>query len=133
VHEHRIRLRGHAEVTEVSHEWNFWPSGPHLDCSVLANLHGGHWLQWMLDAVRTSSSAAQSSWRVESAIHLGLGPGQYSADEEILQSFGVKEILAVTSLPAALISATTELTDSFALEDLLQQAQPMRANYRPTP
>ena len=127
----KLRTRRHPEVTAVSHEWNFWPSGPHLNCSVLADLHGGHWLYWTLDALQPSPET-HSSWQIESAIHLGLGPGKYSADEQVLHAFAIRHIDSPAELPDALINATSELTDTFTIDDLLQQARPIRANYKPS-
>ena len=129
----KIRARRHPEVTAVSHEWSFLASGPRLDCSVLADLHGGHWLYWTLAALLSPSRDKQSSWQLESAIYLGLGPGEYSADERVLHAFSIKDVRTPAELPNALIHAASELTDTFTIEELLRQAQPIRAAYLPSP
>jgi hypothetical protein len=119
-----IRVRRDEEVTNVSLDWRFFERGPHIYVTVLADLHGGHSIDWTLDAVR-----GEHYWWVESSINLELGPGEYSADEETLRKFELKEITPGHSLSTTLIEATRELADSVTFDALLQQAAPLRANY----
>jgi hypothetical protein len=126
-----IRVHRHEEVTKVSRDWTFFESGPHITATVVANLGGGHAIDWTLDAIRGRRPDGKPHWWVESSINLELGPGEYKADGETLREFELKKITSEQSLSSTLIEATRELTDSVTFEDLLEQAAPIRANYTP--